>query len=635
MKSLSIENNVLDPEFDPNIDTYSFQTYAHSLNISAIPNNKYAKVSISKTNLDEGLNEIIITVTSETGIPREYKLNVTRVLSSDADLKSLSVSTGYTPEFDKETFVYESTTHDSNATISATLSNEWASYKVVDDMENEYVDGRVVLNVGLNKFKIITTAENGDHLTYEIDIERVLNKNPNVSGISISSGSINFDKDTTEYTIDTTEHSFDISATMEDSKYAIYELLDEDENPTSSHIDFEKGVTTQKTIIVRGYAEDRSITKDYILTINRKPKSEAKIKSFGITTTPTINDNIRTYTISVDETKLDLSGLTLVDDWASYEIEGNENFDTPGETYSVVITVTAEDGETEEEYQIEALRILSTDPKLKNISFEDNTMLPDFDMNNTSYKVYVDNDVTELNMDAITLKDTARITSIKVNDEEALSEPLREFNGTLTIPTIGEAEVRTIVITTLAEDAETSMTYTIDIKSTDDLNNYLASLQLVYRNGDDDIEGVLTPEFNKEVGEYSIELPSGTASVTIASTPEVTTSTVSGNATYPLGVGQNSKDIKITVTSKEELTRDYIIHVTRKLSSESRIKSLSFKNNEIEFNSFDKDTFEYNVNVPNNVKNLELGDINYELLDPAATIMMSSCKLTSKEEKCY
>jgi len=631
LKSLSVDNHVLDPVFDSETLEYSFSTFAHSININAVPNNKYARVNISKTNLDEGLNEIIITVTSETGVPREYKLNVTRILSTDASLASLNVSTGYTPEFNPETFVYNSTTHNSSATITATLSNEWATYKVVDELDNDYTNIPVVLNVGTNKFRVITTAENGDHLTYEVEIERILNKNPNLSGITISSGSIEFDKDTTEYTINTQAHSFDISATMEDSEYAIYEILDEDSNVIDGHIDFEKGQSVTRTITIRGYAEDRSITKDYVLTINRTPKNEAKIKSFGFTTTPAISDDNRIYTSTVDETKLDLSNLVLYDDWATYEVEGNENFLVSGQTYPVTITVTAEDGEAEEEYQFEVLKVISTNPKIKKIEISGAPLTPEFNMDTTSYKVYLDNDVSEIDLNAITLKDTARITSIKVNDDEIIDEPIREFNNTISIPSYVEDEPRTITITSLAEDGETEITYTINIKSTDDINNYLASLQFVYKNGEDDVEGNLSPEFNKEVTDYSIELPEGTTHITVSGLPEAPSSTVTGNESYTLGIGQNSKELKITVTSKENQTRDYYIHVTRKLSTESRIKSVSFKNDEIEFSGFDKDIYEYDVNVPNNVKTLTLADINYEMVDETATIMMSSCKLSSKD----
>ena len=632
LKSLTVRNHELNVPFDPETLGYTITTFAHSLDIEAIPNNKYARVTISKTTLDEGENVIDITVTSETNETKVYSLVVTRILASDATLSDLDVSCGYTPEFASDVFSYSGETHDKTVVITPTVSNEWATYKIFDSMDNEYTNtDNITLNVGENQFRIEVTAENGDKLDYFVTIERILNKNPNLSSITISNHSINFDKDTTEYTIDTHAHSFDISATVEDSQYAIYEILEND-TVINGDIRFNKYDNVTRTIVIRGYAEDRSITKDYTITVNRTPNDEAKIKSFGITTVPAINDNQRQYTANCDETKLDLSNLTLYDDWASYEIEGNENFDTPGETYPVTITVTAEDGETTEEYTIEVFRVQSTDARLKNIEFENIALNTDFDMNNSNYIIYIDNDVTTLRLKTLTLKDTARITSIAVNNDEALSEPLREFNGDIVIPLIGDTITRAIVIKTLAEDGENTRTYTIEIRSTDNLNSYLSSLQVLYPDGEDIIEGAYTPVFDKDTLDYYIELPSGTSSVTIAGLPEVTTSTVTGNTTYEFRTGENAKDFKISVAPLEGETRDYYVHVTRKLSTNSKIKSLSFKNSSITFDGFDTDTYDYNVYVPNNIKEITLDMINYEMEDPTAYAIMSSCKLSSRED---
>ncbi|MBE6161076.1 MAG: hypothetical protein E7158_02490 [Firmicutes bacterium] len=634
LKELTVEDHTLDPEFNQYINTYNIETTYHSLDIHAVPISESSRVSISNTNLELGENEIIITVTNSNGKKRYYKLNVIRTTSSDATLKDLYVSSGYTPEFDKDWYTYESSTHEKTAVITPTLSYRWATYRILDEMGNDYTNLPVVLNVGENRFRVIVTSEVGTELTYEVIIEKVLNKNPNVSGIKVSDEELeDFDPDTTEYEINTKAHSIDITAIMEDSEYATYKLFDESDNEISSTIEFTKGVAEERTVILRGYAEDRSVTKDYTLTIKRELNDEAKIKSFGFTTVPPITENGRIYAVMVDETKLDLSELELVDDWASYEVEGNENFEVAGQTYTVIITVTAEDGETEEEYQIDATRMISKNPRLKNISIENTTLIPEFDKDTITYTIFIDNDVTQLDLNAITLKDTARMTSIKVNDDEVLSEPLREFTGSIEIPTIGESEVRTLKITTLAEDGESTMTYTVNIKSTDDLNNYLSSLQVVYRNGDDDVDGVLTPEFDKETLEYSISLPANTSSLTVSAIPEVSKSTVTGAEKYDLAIGEHTKTITITVTPREGEAREYIIHVTRDLSDNSKIKSLSFRNNEISFSGFNKDILEYTVSVPSDVRELSLNDMSYEMEHPGATAIMTQCKLTKPEEK--
>lgn len=72
LASLEVEENTLIPNFNPDTLNYSFTTNDHSLNIKAVPNNKYAKVVISDNakNLVPGENIITITVTSETGVEK-------------------------------------------------------------------------------------------------------------------------------------------------------------------------------------------------------------------------------------------------------------------------------------------------------------------------------------------------------------------------------------------------------------------------------------------------------------------------------------------------------------------------------------------------------------------------------------
>ena len=633
LKSLTVENNVLTPEFNSDTLEYNITTFAHELNIEAIPNNKYAKVEISDTKLNPGMNEIIIKVTSETNEVKEYKLNVEKVLDTNANITNINVSTGYTPEFAKDVFEYTSTTHGNTANISATLESEWATYKVVDDLENDYTNMDIVLNVGENIFYVKSTSEDQENtLIYKITIIKELNKNPNVANISLSNTDFVFNSEEDTFEVNTHAKEIDVSATMEDSEFASYKIFDGDNQEIDSHIAFEKGQSIDKVIIIRGYAEDQSITKDYKITIRRTPNDNANIKDFGIQTTKVNAGEEVIYMATTDETKLDLSKLELEDEWASFEVEGNENFTVNGQTYTVYITVTAEDNTTQKEYRLDVTKLMSTDPKLKEISINNQEIIPEFNADTLSYVMYLDNEITTLDFKAITLKDTARITSIKLNEDELITENVREFNESITIPSIGDSESRIITITTLAEDEIHTLTYTLTIKSSDEINNNLGSLQTVYKENGVDVVNSYTPEFNKDTLEYSIQVPTGVSTLTIAAIPEVTISTVEGADSYTFKTGEHNKDIQIVVTPKVGEAKTYTIHVEKLLSTESRIESLTFKNENIEFDKFDKDIFEYKLNVSNDVKELTLEDLNITMVDEGATSILSPCKLKSTEE---
>jgi len=116
LKSLTVSNANISPAFSK--DVLNYQTTVpfsvSSLNITAVPEDAKASVSISGNNLKVGNNTVIITVTAENGSKKEYKINVVReqdpnyVPASEARLKSLGVAYGglLSPEFSQDVTSY-------------------------------------------------------------------------------------------------------------------------------------------------------------------------------------------------------------------------------------------------------------------------------------------------------------------------------------------------------------------------------------------------------------------------------------------------------------------------------------------------------------------------------------------------
>lgn len=85
-------------------------------------------------------------------------------------------------------------------------------------------------------------------------------------------------------------------------------------------------------------------------------------------------------------------------------------------------------------------------------------------------------------------------------------------------------------------------------------NNNLKSLS---------IEGYeLTPTFDKDILEYTLELENGIESIEVSATKEDSTASISGTGTIPLSEGVNP--VKIVVTAQNGSTKTYTINVTVK-----------------------------------------------------------------------
>lgn len=146
----------------------------------------------------------------------------------------------------------------------------------------------------------------------------------------------------------------------------------------------------------------------------------------------------------------------------------------------------------------------------------------------------------------------------------------------------------------------------IDDGSVKSSNNYLSSITLNAGN--------LSPEFYRETFEYTVEnLPEDTLELEINATAEDERAHISGLGVVSLNPGENR--IQIEVTAENENVREYVLIVNRKqdlVESDLRLTTLEISqiNKNGEFSTleipFDKETFEYNVEVDNDIVDLDV-----------------------------
>ena len=146
----------------------------------------------------------------------------------------------------------------------------------------------------------------------------------------------------------------------------------------------------------------------------------------------------------------------------------------------------------------------------------------------------------------------------------------------------------------------------IDDGSVKSSNNYLSSITLNAGN--------LSPEFYRETFEYTVEnLPEDIVELEINATAEDERAHISGLGVVSLNPGENR--IQINVTAENENVREYVLIVNRKqelVESDLRLTTLEISqiNKNGEFSTleipFDKETFEYDVEVDNDIVDLDV-----------------------------
>lgn len=167
LKSLTVEQYKLEPDFSPDITEYSLTIGrdVENLVIEAEAEDENATVEITGNNgLLLGTNTVNVKVTAEDGTVRTYKINVTKVEEVGLKLSELTVG-GFvlSPEFSSD--VYEYTLNIGDTSIT--------SLDIVANAEDENVNVEIVgnnnLKPGENIITILVSSDDEDITTvYQI-----------------------------------------------------------------------------------------------------------------------------------------------------------------------------------------------------------------------------------------------------------------------------------------------------------------------------------------------------------------------------------------------------------------------------------------------------------------------------------
>ncbi len=217
LKTLKLSSGVLN--FKPETTEYEItvKNEVEEITITSSLTDSKAKYKEDFTKkvieLMEGNNSVQIVVIAENGDEKTYTINITRELSSNNTLKSLTVN-GEEVTLFKNAFSYNHSV--SNETERVTIKAVPTDSRASIDISNISY-----LEVGENQVDIYVTAENGDKVCYTLYITRetLLSSNSKLSSLTIKGYKLNFNADKNYYDLKIKEEeTLEIEAIPADDK---------------------------------------------------------------------------------------------------------------------------------------------------------------------------------------------------------------------------------------------------------------------------------------------------------------------------------------------------------------------------------------------------------------------------------
>ena len=199
LKTLTVSGYDINPVFNKNTVEYylTVSNDVTSLKVTALPENDAAKVTITgDTDLKCIENDILITVKSEKGLTKTYKIHVTKQKESSISLKTLEIEDAkFETEFSSKKYNYNIEVNQAEVEplkIKAKANTDSANVEIIGNDSS--------LAVGANIITILVSKDN-EVVTYQLNVKistlrEVVVNNPNNLFAGIKLGVSKIFKDT-------------------------------------------------------------------------------------------------------------------------------------------------------------------------------------------------------------------------------------------------------------------------------------------------------------------------------------------------------------------------------------------------------------------------------------------------------
>ena len=452
--------------------------------------------------LEQGENNITLTVEAENGDIRTYELNVIRKQNSNTNL--LRIDNDKNQIVNKvDSSIYEINVKNEINEITITAIPEKTTTNVVGN-------GKYNLEIGKNIINIVATAEDGTNKEYKIIVNRAKSDNAYLKKVFAKEGELyeNFEKTTTEYHM----------KVQDDVESLNLEIETEDKDATYKVIGNSDFVYGENKVTIEVTASDGLTKKDYTIIVYRQPDLNQRCDLVELTVdkgtlSPNFEANTLVYEVNLpyEEEKINVVAKAL-DNTAIITGTGEHELNVGLNVITVKVTSTSGD---EKVYQIKVNRAKSTNANLSNLVIQNHSILPVFNKETTLYTL--ETKLSELEINATT------------EQEDATYEIIGNKNL--------ERGTNQITIKVTAPDGVTTKNYSLKVTKTGSDNNNLAFLSV---NGYD-----LNPEFNKSTLLYNVNVPNNIETVYIDAVADDENATVNGIGIVKLEEGKNTFEVNV------------------------------------------------------------------------------------------
>lgn len=510
---------------------------------------------------------IPVVVTAQNGNVKNYLVTVSRGVSSNNNLQSLTVSPGtLNPSFNVNRTSYTVNVASTVTSVTVTPRQQDPAATIIVQPANPVQLGAPGSNTPL----IITvTAQNGTQKTYTVGIVRAaLGGNNNLSALAVTPSPLDspFNANDLSYTVNvgSSVGSVTVRPTLADPAAT----LTVNGQPTNS------GQT--RTVALNGPGQPSIIPivvtaqngsqKPYTVTVQRAALGgNNNLSALSVspgTLNPVFNANTVSYTAEVGS---NVTSVTVTprmqDSAATMTVNGQPtpsgqarsiSLNGAGSNTLINILVAAQNG-SQKNYTVNVSRAaLGGNNNLSGLSVSPGTLNPTFRADRIAYTVNVGSAVASLNVTA-TVQDAG--ASLTMNGQGASSGQPRS------IP-LGPPGTTTEINVVVNAPNGNPRTYQIDvIREALGGNNNLQNLSVS--------PGSLTPAFTPETLTYSVDVSNDTSSISVAATKADPSAVISGDlpnngqATIQLDGGPSTRAISIIVTAPNQTSKNYIVTVNR------------------------------------------------------------------------
>jgi hypothetical protein len=377
--------------------------------------------------------------------------------------------------------------------------------------------------------------------------------------------------------------------------------------------------TTTLTIVVDG----PGFNKTYTIVITRAAAAIADLASLQVSAgglSPRFDPQVLAYSVlAANSTTSTTITVTAADSTATIAI--NNQPATSGQPFgpiplslgpnAVTIVVTAPGGAVKT-YSVVIVRGASGIADLASLYLSAGALSPGFTPEQTSYRIATGNSTTQTTITAVLADATATLT---VNGTPATSgQPFGPIGLTIGV------NILTVRVT--AQDGSAKV-YTIEITRPPSSNANLSALALS--------AGSFSPAFSEDTVDYSLSVPSTTASTTVTATVADETASVqvngqpvgSGQASPPIALNVGTNQIMIVVTAQNGTTKTYSVTIERTVST--NLVGLTLSAGPLT-PSFDAGTTAYSMEVPNTTTSTT---VTATVQDPTATLTINGAAANS------